>query len=212
MKTLKGIIWILFLVVISAGNVFAHKVIVFAWVDGNTINTESKFHGGKMAQNARVEVYGPENELLVEGETDTEGLFSFPVPKKCDLKIVTKAGTGHQGEWKVEASELSDSSAPDTPGTSSPVDRKSPEPKAIQDTADKVVAQPALPQDYLTAAEVDRIVNAALDKKMKPVTEKLSRLLNSEHSPGIPDILGGIGYILGLVGVGAYVRYRKTEK
>ena len=209
---LRGILWILFVVVVSAGDVWAHKVIVFAWVDGNTINTESKFHGGRMAQNARVEVYGPEGKLLVAGETDTEGLFSFPVPQKSDLKIVTKAGTGHQGEWTVQASELSDSSAPDAADTSAPKEAEASEPSAVQDTAAKAMPQTPLPQDYLTAAEVDRIVNAALDKKMKPVVEKLSRLLNSEHTPGIPDILGGIGYILGLVGVGAYVRYRKTEK
>ena len=30
-----------------AGPAAAHKVIVFAWVNGNTIHTESKFSGGR---------------------------------------------------------------------------------------------------------------------------------------------------------------------
>ena len=206
-RSFIGIGWILLLVLVSAGDAFAHKVIVFAWVDGNIVNTESKFHGGRMVQNAHVDVYGLNDKLLVEGETDSEGRFSFPVPQKTDLKIVVKAGMGHQGEWTVRASELSFAEVADASDTASVVHTV-----VVTTPKETTIPPTTVSHDCLTEADVDRIVNAALDKKMKPVVEKLSRLLDPEKSPGIPDILGGIGYILGLVGVGAYVRYRKTEK
>jgi nickel transport protein len=31
----------------------------------------------------------------------------------------------------------------------------------------------------------------------------------SDPGPAIPDILGGIGYIIGLIGIGAYFKNRK---
>jgi len=47
--------------------------------------------------------------------------------------------------------------------------------------------------------------------KLAPVLKKLSRL-ESQGGTGLTDILGGIGYILGLMGLGAYVHSRRTKK
>ena len=38
--------------------VLAHKVIIFAWVEGDTVFTESKFAGGKRAVGAQVQEIG----------------------------------------------------------------------------------------------------------------------------------------------------------
>ena len=35
---------------------------------------------------------------------------------------------------------------------------------------------------------------------------------SQEKGPSMSEIIGGIGYILGLVGLGAYVRYRKERR
>ena len=48
-----------------------------------------------------------------------------------------------------------------------------------------------------------------LDKKLKPVLKMLAESRN--QGPEIRDIFGGIGYILGLVGLGAYIHYRKKR-
>jgi nickel transport protein len=39
----------------------------------------------------------------------------------------------------------------------------------------------------------------------------LTRMIaaSQEKGPTMSDIVGGLGYIIGLVGLGAYVRYRK---
>ena len=49
----------------------------------------------------------------------------------------------------------------------------------------------------------------ALDKKMKPVLKMLAE--SRATGPGISDILGGIGYIIGLVGIAAYFHSRKKK-
>ncbi|MCK4486879.1 MAG: hypothetical protein KAU38_08975, partial [Desulfobacterales bacterium] len=85
---------------------WAHKVMIFAWVEGNTVYTQSKFSGGKKAKNSTVVVYDEEGNQLLEGKTDNQGEFSFKVPKKADLKIVLKASMGHMAEWKIPAEEI----------------------------------------------------------------------------------------------------------
>ena len=62
--------------------VWGHKVVIFAWVEGDTVYTQSKFSGGKKAKNSTVVVYDRKGNQLLEGKTDEKGEFSFKVPKK----------------------------------------------------------------------------------------------------------------------------------
>jgi nickel transport protein len=61
----------------------------------------------------------------------------------------------------------------------------------------------------LTREDVEQAVDRALEKKLKPVMQMLSDL--NDPKPGISDIFGGIGYIIGLVGIGAYLKSRKKR-
>ena len=45
-------------------------------------------------------------------------------------------------------------------------------------------------------------MNKVLKRQLAPINEKLTDL--TIHRTSLPDILGGIGYILGLFGLGAY--------
>ena len=92
-----------FLVVGSAS---AHKVMIFAWVEGDTIYTESKLSGGKKVKEGDVIVYDLQGNRLLEGKTNEQGEFSFKIPKKTSLKIVLQAGMGHRGEWKLPVEEM----------------------------------------------------------------------------------------------------------
>ena len=47
---------------------------------------------------------------------------------------------------------------------------------------------------------------------MQEVVAKLDKLVKDDNGPAVTDILGGIGYILGLVGIGAYFNYRKKKE
>jgi len=61
----------------------------------------------------------------------------------------------------------------------------------------------------LSASEIEAVVEKALDKKMKPLIEMLAE--SQQKSPDIGDIIGGIGYIIGLVGIAAYFHNRKKN-
>jgi hypothetical protein len=115
-------IFYLFLVVcllcIEVEQVDAHRIILFAWVEGDTVHVESKFHGGKKVKAGKIVVTDPQGTELVRGTTNEKGEFSFTVPKKTDLKIVLVAGTGHRAEWALPLAEIETPAAekPPVPG------------------------------------------------------------------------------------------------
>ncbi len=84
----------------------AHRVNLFAWIEGDTVYVESKFSGGKKVNAGRIIVTDSEGVELVTGTTNEKGEFSFKVPKKTDLKIVLLAGAGHRAEWTIPVTEI----------------------------------------------------------------------------------------------------------
>ena len=93
-----------FFVRIESGD--AHRVNLFAWIEGDTAHVESKFSGGKKVKAGKIIVSDPQGTELIAGTVDENGKFSFKVPQRTDLKIVLIAGTGHRAEWTIAASEI----------------------------------------------------------------------------------------------------------
>jgi len=86
--------------------VAAHRVNLFAWVEGDTVYVESKFSGGRRVTAGKITVSDTQGTELLSGTTSEKGEFSFKVPKKTELKIVLVAGTGHRAEWTISANEI----------------------------------------------------------------------------------------------------------
>ena len=84
----------------------AHRVNLFAWIEGDTVHLESKFSGGKKVKAGKIIVSDPQGNELVKGTTNEKGEYTFKIPQKTDLKIVLIAGTGHRAEWTIAASEI----------------------------------------------------------------------------------------------------------
>jgi nickel transport protein len=185
----------------------AHGVVVFAWVEGDTVHVESKFAGGRKVNAGKVVVLDPQGTELLSGTTDAQGRYDFRVPAKTDLKIVLQAGMGHRGEWTVSAAEIEASgqaSPAEPPGSSSSAVEKPAGPPTAEQArgSDKSPAAPDL-------AAIEDAVEKILDRKLKPVVRMIAETRQS--GPSLKDILGGIGYILGLIGIGAYVHSRKKS-
>lgn len=182
----------------------AHKVTIFAWVEGDTVHTQSKFSGGRRVKNAPVEVYDTQGKKLLEGRTDEKGEFAFKSPGRGPLRIVLLAAMGHKAHWTLSARELSGSAGESTPPAAVPASATARQPfPAPPAPAASTVSTAAL------QAAVQTAVEKALDRKLKPVIELLVDSQNPD--PTFKDVVGGLGYILGLVGVGAYFNCRRRN-
>ncbi len=185
---------LMFLLALNPGPAQAHKVTVFAWVEGDTVFTQSKFAGGRQVKGGRLEVYDRAGAKLLEGHTDDQGRFAFKPPRPEALRIVLMAGGGHRGEWRVAAAEFS--------GTA-----KEPAPPAAA-AASPAQESSAVETVTLSPADLQTMIEASLEKKLAPV---LRRLEQQDQGHALSDIMGGIGYILGLVGLGAYIHSQRKR-
>lgn len=182
---------------------FAHKLNMFAYVEGNEIFVEGYFTDGKKAKNSEVTVFDASDSELLRGTSDDDGQFSFAIPQQSDMRITVNAGMGHQTEYSLLKDELQDEPASDMiDATIAPT---------LPAKAARTTAQPDGPLTPVTAVSLDNSVlrsevERAVGKAIKPLMRELSTL-RAEKS--LADIIGGIGFIFGLLGIAMYFKARK---
>jgi len=178
-----------FLIIIMMDvSVFAHKVNVFAYVEGKRIYTESYFNDGKKCIDSKIEVFDNQGNKLLEGLSDEEGMFSFKIPPEDgDLKIVLTASMGHRAEYSISEGEIKGSSGLIKKENEEPVSIISPETSSID------------------LKEIQSIIEDVLDEKLKPIMIEMREIKKSyEDRISFTEIIGSIGYIVGIFGIIAY--------
>lgn len=194
-----GFIVFLMLFFFGTGLARAHKVNVFAWVEGDAVFIESKFSGGKRVKGGMITVSDLRGNQLLSGKTNNRGEFSFKIPKKTTLKIVLVAGMGHRGEWTIPVEEIEMVSVIEI--------RESVQQETAENEPKSIMR--SIPAPKPCSDEIQLAVEKALDKKLKPIMKMLAE--SREQGPTFHDIFGGIGYIFGLVGLATYIHYRRKK-
>ena len=113
-------LWCMVLSLVFAGASFAsaHRVNIFAFVDGDAVQVECGFNRSQKVKQGTVEVFdATTGARLLQGTTDDNGVFRFPVTAELreaghDLNLRIIAGEGHQNDWTVAADELASSGTP----------------------------------------------------------------------------------------------------
>lgn len=167
----------------------AHRLKVFAFAEAGRVEGSVYFVGGAAAPGASITVLGPDGEELASPEVNAAGEFAFQVADPVDHRIVAATGDGHQARWSVGAAELGFAA-----GTSS----RGPAGGA----ASRDGAPPAAgPPDDLAA-----LVEQAVARQIVPLRRQL---VACDEQARLRDVLGGLGYILGLAGLAAWWRSRR---
>jgi len=197
---------LLLTIMVFSPDAHAHKATIFAWVQGNTIHTQSKMMGGKRPNQALVDVFDANGSLLLQGKTDDQGQFSFPAPQKSYLKIVLNAGAGHRAVWTLTPHDFM---AETTEGVPDQSHEDAVPGHALQANPSNKNLSPAAP-DLLTQDEIAVLVASILDQKLTPVMAKLTDM--DQKQIQLSDIIAGLGYIMGLVGLATYMHYRRKMR
>ena len=182
-----------------SGNAQAHRVNIFAWVEGDTVMVECKYPDGTKVHEGGIRVFDSAGKELLNGKTNTKGEFSFKVPKQDDLTIVLEAGMGHRADWPLSKQDLAPAGEAPPPGSAAP-----PQVQSKAETPSPAAKEPAPGAASPPPADIDQAIEKALDKKLAPVLRMLAEM--HEQKIRLTDVLGGIGYIIGLVGVAAYFK------
>lgn len=201
----------------AASPALAHRVLVFAYAEGDTIHTESKFVGSGAVQQGQVQILDQKTgRVLLTGTTDEQGKFSFKIPpeaaaQRLDLLVVVEASMGHRGEWQMKAESYLPT--PETPaGAAAPV-VPGPAAAAAPTSEAPVTSTSASPPEMMAPAAdrqmLEETLNKALERQLAPIKEMLAE--SQVHKTTLTDIIGGIGYIMGIFGLLAYFQSKKKK-
>ena len=173
---------------------WAHKVFIYAWYDGGTIYTESYFGAKKKVNGGLIRVYDLSGKMLLQGRTNEQGEFSFKSPQKTDLRIEVESGMGHRNECILRTEEQSNA-----PGI---------EVEDFKADETETVKMHSVSPD---TEQIKALLEETLDSRLKSIKRELAAI-RKEKSPGVTEIVGGIGYIIGLMGLIMYFRGRKKDE
>jgi len=200
----------LFLFCATSG--WAHKVNVFAYVEGDSVVVEGYFSGNVKAQNSVVEVLDSDGKKILEGKTDEKGIWRFKLadlpPINGDIKIVLEGGMGHKADFTLSQAELLGSAQKTSAPKPKNEETKIAGPHLAAAETSVQVQDPAL---------LKKLVEDALDQKIQPLVKMLSNqqkmlMEQKDKGPTMTEIIGGVGWILGIVGVAGYFMGRSRKR
>lgn len=170
------------ILVLLAAPSHAHKVNVFAWIEGEEVRLEGYFSDGTPCNGAKVEVYDLQSgSKLLEGSTDEEGTFSFRRPEASGLRIVLTGSMGHRAETRISPEELGEGSA----------------------------GKSAQPQTAPSTSEIESIVKKAVQEGIRPLIRMMEE---ERSRAQLTDIIGGLGYIAGVWGTAMFLLAKRRQK
>ena len=209
----------------------AHGVYIFAWADGPRICTQSYFSKSSKVMGGEVLMADSRGTILDKGRSDDDGMLCFSAPKEADdLTFTVKAGQGHRGEFLLPASDVRQAlEARQKEGAETGLPLTRPEPTV----SGKAAAHPAPltgpPASHLPVApaghttlggwefspsareELCAMIRQEIRQELSPIRQALAEQKN-DASPGMRDIIGGLGWIFGLAAAGALYYKRGKGK
>jgi nickel transport protein len=202
--------------VLTASVAWAHKVSVFAVEEGDMVYAQGYYSDGKKVIDSPIEVFDLNGKKLREGRTDTKGEFQFRSPRCSGIKLVLNASMGHRAEFTMNttggAKNLEKGSPADKARDNIKAGTKNDTMYLPDESAKKTESvkkrsgrdDKGATTSGATPEEIKRIIDESLDKRLDPLVHAI--LESRDTGPSITEILGGIGYILGLMGIVMYMK------
>ena len=198
----------------------AHKVSLFATVEGDSVRAEAYFADGSPCAKAVVTVFDAAGEELASKETDSLGQTAFAKLSNEALKLVVYAGMGHRAEFGLTAEELGSASEGDTaPGTSGSGEptrtgelggaESAPGSPSVREHASAGKKEGGLATEAQT--EFMGLLEASLDRRLAPLEASVRRLERAHEKAGVKDAVTGVGFIVGLAGLWALLTSRRKQ-
>ena len=188
---------------------------LFAYSEGGKVYTESYFPDGSPVKGGVIKVYDSSGKLILKGKTDNDGLFNFKIPVVDDLKIVLEASMGHRAEFLLNKDELVpvfSKEGVNNKDTEIKLKSKNEKSNPKNNNEGEINIASGGKSDTVTidAEYIRKIIREEISEELKPIARGIAKI-QEEKRPGPNEIIGGIGYILGLVGISMYFLSRRRQ-
>lgn len=192
----------------------AHSVYVFAWIEGTQICTESYYSPKNTVRGGTVTMADTAGNTLAQGFSGQDGVLCFALPAKAQaLEFSVLAGAGHKGSFTLAEQALVAAIGNSAQTGIKPVEKTHTSQGVQAETAltapvfsDTAQAPSTAPSEAL----IRTIVQEELRKQLGPMRQYLAEKLEAT-GPGIRDIVGGIGWLVGLGALGFWYSQRRNK-
>ncbi|UCB44688.1 MAG: hypothetical protein JSV25_10765 [Spirochaetota bacterium] len=188
----KFILYSFLLFFFSSSIGFAHKVNIFAWVDGDTIYTESYFQNGDFVRNGKIEVLNSSGEVVHSGVTDENGKHQFRIPQIDTLTMALDASIGHRSTFEISADDLKDFHGD---GESREDDK----------SYHEIIANSSNAHQNVDIDDIRTVVRDEVSQQLGTIKRDIAEL-KARRRISAQEIFAGIGYLLGLMGIVMYFK------
>jgi len=191
---IRAVLLGLALTIAAAAPAAAHKLKVFATVDGDAVGGYAFFIGGGRAQGTPWTARDENGAEIAAGTTDRDGGFRFvpPPPVTGDVTVTVDTREGHIASATITAARFGTvagaAPAPEETGAiEAPDAAGSPDPPAV-------------------TAETAALIEAAVQHQVAPLLERIEAM---DDRLRFTDVMSGIFLIVGLAGIGLWARGRR---
>lgn len=183
----------------------AHRLNVFAYSQAHEICVETSFQGGQPARGADVRVLTEEGAVFLTAKTEQDGKVCMALPdgfEPAPLTVIVNAGEGHQNQWKLSKEDFS-------LGADSKTAVSTVKLEILNKEAETNTASPKI----YSQEELDATLKTAREQTEMQVIAPLRKQLAEAQQPKITwrDIVGGLGWCLGLGGLFAWISTRRQK-
>lgn len=169
----------------------AHKLKVFATVEGDAVTGYAFFIGGGRAMGAKWSAVEGKDAVLGGGRTDDNGGFRLvpPQPVTADIRITVDTEEGHVAFAVLPVTRFGGVAA------------SAPSAEIVAATKPGPETAPAADPEAIA-----RLVDAAVQRQVEPLLERIEEM---DSRLRLTDILSGIFLIVGLAGMALWARGRR---
>ncbi len=189
----------------------AHSLYIFATQKGAQVEGKVYFRGGSGAAGAKVEVYDADGTKKLDLTCDEEGRFRFQPGFSGKMRLLGILEDGHATEYELETvtAETGDA-APQSPDRTAPGDGSLPNGSLLREPqGGPALATEAGPAATGRSVDQPSSLPAAIERLQEEVSRLREDIQTSRNRAEWRDVLGGIGYILGLTGIAFYLSARR---
>jgi nickel transport protein len=190
-----------------------HTLYVFAAGEGNTIKGQVYLPGGTGVPDADIRLTTADGKVVATTKSDAEGRFTLKAPFRSDFNVVAMTADGHQARWNISADELAELPSPSDSSTGKP------EGNAANVPEDSHLPTPGSSgsrSQHETPTTHTAAPLADLKSEMSGLKAQVVKLREEwqefRSATQLRDVLGGVGYILGITGIAFYLLARKRDR
>lgn len=181
-------------VLLSSTSVLAHKLIVSAYVEENSIEGQAYLNNGSTPKNTIVKIINSSDKVVAEIKSNEEGVFKLKNASPDTYIIHVDAGEGHKAKFILNKSEFENDNEDEDNSSDLNNDSKS--------------------TDNEMPSEIE--INSNIKSEFKKLSSQMRKYRDEVRSYKehirVHDVLGGIGYIIGITGMFSFLISRKSRK